>query len=264
MRDVAVSVDGLPIHYEVQGQGLPALVFIHGWSCDDSYWQKQMDYFAPHYTVVSISLGGHGDSGLNRDTWTMSAFGQDVVAVVEKLDLHQVVLIGHSMGGTVSVEAARRLPAQVIGLVGVDTFKKLGQTRTKAELDALAPFYSDFVSATNDFVRTRMFVPTSDIALVETIANDMAAAPPRVARGAMEQLFSHDAEVRAGLQALQVPMVLINSDFVPTDKETAESCGITVESMSGVGHFVMLEDPEAFNHILGNAVQRILAGRTVE
>ena len=66
-----------------------------------------MDHFAFQYTVVAIDLGGHRESGLNQDTWTMVAFGQDVVAVVEQLELHQVILIGNSMGGTVSVEAAR-------------------------------------------------------------------------------------------------------------------------------------------------------------
>src|SRR5262245_7744994 len=113
MSDVTLSVDGVPIHYDVQGDGLPALVFIHGWSCDRSYWRKQMKYFAPRYTVVAIDLGGHGDSGLNRETWTTPAFGEDVVAVVETLGLTQVVLIGHSMGGAVSVEAAQRIPARV-------------------------------------------------------------------------------------------------------------------------------------------------------
>jgi pimeloyl-ACP methyl ester carboxylesterase len=75
MRDFAVSADGVLINYEVQGHRLPALIFIHGWSCDLTYWQKQVDYFASRYTVVAIDLGGHGDSGLNRDRWTMPAFG---------------------------------------------------------------------------------------------------------------------------------------------------------------------------------------------
>lgn len=265
MHNVAISADGLPIHYEVQGQGVPVLVFIHGWSCDRGYWQKQIDHFASHYTVVAVDLGGHGDSGLNRDTWTMEAFGQDVAAVVEQLDLHQVVLIGHSMGGTVSVEAAQRMPTQVIGIIGVDTFKNLGQTFTKAEIDTiLAPYYADFVQSTNAAVRAGMFIPTSDTVLVDTIAGDMAAAPPEVGIGAIEQLYGHAAQRRARLEVLQMPIFLINSDFSPTDIEAAARYGITVESMSGVGHFVMREDPETFNRILGNAVEKILVGRTME
>ena len=97
MKDVAISPDGVPIYYETQGTGQPALVFVHGWSCDRSYWERQVGHFAHQYQVVAIDLAGHGESGLNRQAWTMPAFGEDVVVVVEKLGLEQVVLIGHSM-----------------------------------------------------------------------------------------------------------------------------------------------------------------------
>ncbi len=99
MRDVAASADGIPLAYEVHGTGRPALVFVHGWSCDRRYWSKQIDYFAQRYQVVVLDLAGHGESGLGRRAWTIPAFGQDVVAVVEKLGLKEAVLIGHSMGG---------------------------------------------------------------------------------------------------------------------------------------------------------------------
>ena len=59
----------------------------------------------------------------------MPAFGADVVAVIEKLGLRDVVLIGHSMGGDVIVEAARALPERIIGLVWVDTYNTLGNSR---------------------------------------------------------------------------------------------------------------------------------------
>ena len=95
---IAISVDGVPIHYDVQGNGATALVFVHGWCCDRHYWDRQVSHF-PHYTVATLDLAGHGESGRDRTRWTMPAFGQDVVAVVEQLGLEQVVLIGHSMGG---------------------------------------------------------------------------------------------------------------------------------------------------------------------
>ncbi len=270
MHRVATSADGLPIHYDViyyegpqddaQGVGVPALVFIHGWSCDRSYWRQQMDEFAAQYTVVAIDLGGHGDSGLDRDAWTMAAFGQDVVAVVEQLNLEQVVLVGHSMGGTVCVEAAQQMPARVRGIVGVDTFKRLGHIRTAAEIEqGMNPVRHDFAQATDALVRANMFTPASDPGLVDRIARDMAAAPPHVAIDAAERLFGNDAKLQAGLRRLQVPVSLINSDFVPTHKAASERFGINVALMSGVGHFVMLQDPAAFNVRLGKAVKSILA-----
>src|SRR4030042_643712 len=98
---IARSADGVPIHYDVRGNGAIALVFVHGWCCNRHHWDRQMSYFAPHYTVVSLDLAGHGESGCNRTRWTIPSFGQDVVAVVGQLGLEQVVLIGHSMSGPV-------------------------------------------------------------------------------------------------------------------------------------------------------------------
>ena len=63
--------------------------------------------------MLAIDLAGHGDSGLNRKEWTIEAFDEDVVAVVSKFNLAQVVLIGHSWGGGVIIEASRRMPNNV-------------------------------------------------------------------------------------------------------------------------------------------------------
>ena len=128
------SADGVSIAYQVVGSGQPALVFVHGWCCDQSYWDSQVPYFSQRYKVVTIDLAGHGDSGLNRRTWTMAEFGNDVVAVVKELDLDRVVLIGHSMGGFVVAEAERRMPKRVIGLVGADTFHKSSKYLLKNNL----------------------------------------------------------------------------------------------------------------------------------
>ena len=62
---------------------------------------------------MSIDLAGHGESGLQRKLWTIEAFGGDVAAVVKKLGLKRVILIGHSTGGDVIAEAARQLGVDV-------------------------------------------------------------------------------------------------------------------------------------------------------
>src|SRR5687767_1979210 len=110
--------DGVDIRYEVAGSGEPALVFVHGWSCDRTYWRPQIEHFSKSRRVVTLDLGGHGASSLGRKDWTMEAFAGDVRAVVEGLGLKRVVLVGHSMGGPVSLEAARMMPDRVAAVVG--------------------------------------------------------------------------------------------------------------------------------------------------
>ncbi|MFC2038592.1 alpha/beta fold hydrolase, partial [Chloroflexota bacterium] len=119
------SADGVSIAYSVSGSGSPPLVFVHGWCCDKNYWDPQLSHFSQNHKVVAIDLAGHGDSGLERDEWSMSAFGEDVAAVIRELDIEQVILIGHSMGGPVIIEAAQIVPERIAGLIGVDTFQDI-------------------------------------------------------------------------------------------------------------------------------------------
>jgi pimeloyl-ACP methyl ester carboxylesterase len=261
MKDVAIAPDGVPIHFQVQGAGAPALVFVHGWCCNRGYWEEQLGHFARQYQVVAVDLAGHGESGLQRDAWTMPAFGGDVAAVVEKLELDQVVLIGHSMGGPVIVEAARRIPHRVTGLVGVDTWRTLGYIHSEQEIaNLLAPFRANFPETAAGYVR-QMFIPSSDPALAERIVSQMAAAPPAVAIGAMEANRRNDQNLMAGLRELKAPVIAINSDYRPCNVAAAEELGIKLAFMSGVGHFVMMEDAGTFNRLLADAIEEVTSAR---
>ena len=246
----ALSADGVSIRYEDLGAGDPALVFVHGWSCDRSYWSGQLEYFAQSHRVVNIDLAGHGDSGLNRTVWTMQAFGEDVSAVVNALDLRNIVLIGHSMGGKVIVEAARQLDDRVVAVVGVDTFHSGGrETPPEQQEEVFEQLAEDQAGFIATFVE-RTFVEQSDPAIEEWVKADMAAAPYASAVGARQASGSYDAT--SAVAALDVPLVLINSDFLPTDVAHLEANAeqFLFLEMSGVGHFLMLEDPETFNALL--------------
>ena len=130
----ATSPDGIPIRYHAAGRGDPALVFVHCGGCEQGFWDGQMAHFAAKHRVVALDLAGHGQSGVGRKDWTMPAFGQDVVSVVEALGLKRVVLIGHSLGGPVVLEAARRMPGRVAGLVLVDTMVDFEQRLAAEEV----------------------------------------------------------------------------------------------------------------------------------
>ena len=95
---MVTTADEISIAYEVHGEGSTALVFVHGWSCDRSYWQAQVQPFSKLYKVVTIDLGGHGESGFGRSDWTIFSFSTDVTTVIRELKLDRVILIGHSIG----------------------------------------------------------------------------------------------------------------------------------------------------------------------
>ena len=254
------SEDEVPIRYRVMGSGEPALIFIHGWSSDSTYWDAQLDFFSKRYTVVTLDLAGHGDSGTARAEWTMPAFGADVVSVAQQIPNKRLILVGHSMGGPVALEAARRLKGRIIGIVGVDTFGNIGLPRpTPKELEArVAPMRRDFATTTRDYVTRQLFTPRSDPVLVRRIAEDMATEPPGIAIGAFIGL--NTMNYAAALGDISVPIIAINSDRIPTDVERIRLHAPTfhVKLMSGVGHFLMIEDPTRFNALLDQTVQELV------
>ena len=192
---MTASDDGVAIQYQVAGLGSPVLVFVHCWCCHQSFWDAQVPYFAQKQRVVTLDLAGHGGSGADREKWTIPSFGRDVVSVVDKLDLEQMILVGHSMGGPVILEAARHMPERVIGLVGVDNFQDMGERWPQEELDKfLAAMRADFEGTTRNFVLT-MFPPAADSVLVGRVAAD----PTKSTQGCYEPTL---AEMRDGRETI--------------------------------------------------------------
>jgi pimeloyl-ACP methyl ester carboxylesterase len=253
--DRTTPVAGGHISYEVRGGGRP-LVFVHGWSCDRTYWRGQMDEFAKRHRVVAIDLGGHGDSNIDRDDWTMSSFGADVTSVIEALDLDDAVLVGHSMGGDVVVEAARRLPGRISGLVWVDVYKELGEKREFDVAAFTAPFEADFAGTTRGFVRG-MFAAGAPRSLVDRISEDMAGAPRDIALAAMRSAVTHQPHVLVALAELKLPVIAINPESPASNEASLARHGVRLVTVAETGHFPMLERPREFNRRLGQALEML-------
>lgn len=259
------SADGLPIHYTSNGHGhgKPALVFVHGWSCDLEYWDSQVAAFSGEHQVVCIDLGGHGKSGLEREDWSMRAFGTDVNTAIDALELDDVILVGHSMGGAVITEAALANPKRVRGLVGVDNMQELDFKLTDAQIDGyLAQFAADFPTVVDGWVR-QMFPAGVDSALVDRIASDMASGPPAVGLSAMGNMLRWLGNSKAAFIALPAPYLGINSDIQPTDRTglVAARPDYELRIMAGGSHFLAQERPDEFNALLAECVASLIAKR---
>ncbi|QOC23222.1 alpha/beta hydrolase [Wenzhouxiangella sp. AB-CW3] len=259
---ITESADGVPISFEVIGEGEPTLVFVHGWSCDGRYWREQVEHFAANHRLVLVDLAGHGHSGTAREDYTMEAFGQDVYSVVEAIGADEVILIGHSMGGPVSANAARLMPESVLGIVGVDTFQSVAGFGSREEIEQmLAPLHADFVSGAREFV-AGMFGPGTDTRLRDWVVADMSAAPPSVAISAMENMMEAylQGEVKALFEQLELPVWAINADFWPTDVETNRQYmhSFEIKVMEEVDHFLHMGRPDAFNSKLEQVLEVLI------
>jgi pimeloyl-ACP methyl ester carboxylesterase len=102
----------------------------------------------------------------------------------------------------------------------------------------------------------RSFFPSNaDPALVDWVATDMASAPPDVALSAIRSSFRHAREMPNLIRDLGVPVIAINPDDAPTNLDSMSKFKINVKIMKGVGHFLMMEDPDRFTGLLLEAVE---------
>lgn len=242
------SADGSPIFYGSRGEGETTIVFVHCWTCNHQFWEPQIEYFSQDYKVVWLDLAGHGKSGSQRQEYTMSAFGNDVAAVVNQVATDKVILVGHSMGGPVVIEAAKLLGDRVIGIVGVDTFYTPFEYPTSEEKieEFIGPFKNDFQAASEQLVNS-MFTPSADPELIETIVEQMGSADQDMAVSAMREIFRWNAQ-QAPTDLEIYSAKLRNINGAPTGKETALDESVTL--IRGVGHFVAQAKPDEFNQVL--------------
>jgi pimeloyl-ACP methyl ester carboxylesterase len=263
-----IENDGVKISYAACGQGDTTLLFVHGWCINKGYWQPQAQYFCPRYTVVSIDLPGFGQSGKNRSNWIFEAYAKDIKAVIDQLQLKNVVLIGHSMSGDLALQAANLYPDLFIALIGIDNLRKPGKPLEPADLAGANRFFDtmhmQFKSTVNKYMRPSLFQPSTDSTIVNRVMNDVFSGDSSIATSVLYNLMITAQQEQAMMQQLSQTLYLINSDVERTEIDSLNKyCrkGCEVVEVHGTGHYPMLEKPKEFNAALEKALGRIGNGK---
>ena len=246
--------DGVEIVYSAAGTGETALVFIHGGLADRTFFDGQLDAFSDRYRVIAIDLAGHGESGKQRDPWTIQRAGEDVAQVVRAENPRRVILFGNSLGGPVAIEAALLLPERALGVVGIDTFQDLGYTDTPELAKQLADmirqraeaFGRDFAGATHAMV-AMLFHADADPELMRDAERRMLRTPQDAVLRMFRGMTGYNTNNAA--RRLTVPLRSINGDLFPTDIDRIRTVKPDFDAivMKHMGHYPMLERPDEFN-----------------
>lgn len=256
--------DNSTLHYELRGDGDITLLFVHGLFADSSYWKAQSDYFSREYTVVTVDLPGHGASANSSGAWSIERFGEDLAALIGRLDLHNLVLIGHSMGAQVVLETADAWPQAVKGIIAIDFFKNAGTPMTpeiQAQADGLVhDLHQNFADTAEKYVHMVLVTPQTDKEVTGRIVRDFRKANQDMGKLLLPAVFNYAMRERALLQKLPVKLYLINVDYMPTNEAplkeyTAASYHIT--HMPGTSHYPMIENPDLLNQLLEETIKDI-------
>ncbi|MDP3581170.1 MAG: alpha/beta hydrolase [Ignavibacteria bacterium] len=251
------SPDGVEIAYSVYGKGEPALIFVHGWGWDQSLWKEHVAKFSSKYKVVTLDLAGHGESGKKRKSFTIKAFGSDVVSVINKLQLKKVILVGHSMGGIINLEVYRQLKDKVVGIIGADTYQlfQKGENPKSAE-DYLSTFKENYLGSVREYVRT-LFLESADTAFVEKMVKKMQKLPSEIGTDIFRNVYQYNS-----LQAvtdLQPRIIAVNGQkFKVKEAENIKILpNFSARIIRGTGHFPMIEKPQEFDEKLQEAIDEL-------
>ncbi len=248
MDNFVKSKDDQSIHFKISGKGEVTLFFVHGWLGNLHWWDHQHDAFAGQFQIVQMDLVGHGKSSKTRQVWSIDSFAEDVVAVIKQLALKNVILIGHSMSGSIVVRAANSLPAIVKKIILVDTIHHVARMPT---MDQVAPLFTglknDYQGTIFNMVPMYMFAKTSPSAVKEKIIAEFAVADPDVAISSLAPFYS--TPIEESCRSLEIPVRAIQSNLYPTDAEMNKLYFKDYDHkiITGVGHYPMLEAPTEFN-----------------
>ncbi len=146
----------------------PVLFFVHGLGLNSLFWKYAVQHLMNDFRCIAIDLPGHGESWQQRGNFSMSFFALVVRSIIEEMKLHDVTLVGHSMGGQISLIVALQMPAVVNRLVlvssaGIETFtddeaQKIIQGaeylyKTPADVNHILSMYAPHFSMHADRVR---------------------------------------------------------------------------------------------------------------
>jgi 3-oxoadipate enol-lactonase len=258
------ELNGINLYFELHGQGRPVFVFVHGGMCDHRDWARQVRQLKLKYSVLTLDLRCHGLTKGAFEDCRIERWADDVSTLIDVLKLKSVALIGHSLGARIVVEAAARNPGAVGTLVLLDGSRMYGGfSATKASSPGTTAEVATGHAALAAILDA-LIGPHADAATRSYLMKNLSGAPPALMQAAVDTIRDWDlGRADAAFAALRkdLPMLVVQSTyhdrFTPRyslesdgqrtpylDFVEAAHPGATVKTLSGAGHFCMLERSE--------------------
>jgi pimeloyl-ACP methyl ester carboxylesterase len=273
-----VSVNGITLAYDDIGSGENTLVLVHGHPFNRSMWRPQLEAFGqgdpipprekPGWRLIVPDLRGYGESSVVPGRTTLDVFARDIAALLDLLDITNILIGGLSMGGQIVMEFCRLYPQRVRGILLAATFPKAETEEGKSNRAAMADrLLREGVDRYAEEVLPKMLAPGS-IATLPSVAehvrgmmrgtNPVGAAA--ALRGRAERPDYEDT-----LAHLNVPaLIVVGDEDAFTTRADAERMQALLQGselvwMKGVGHMPNLERERTFNRAVWSWLGRVEA-----
>lgn len=252
------SFDGVSISFDNKGEGEPAIILVHGWSNTREIWDAQISYFSEKYQVIAVDLPGFGNSGNNRSDWSIASYAEDISTIIHQLRLNKVVLVGFSIGAPIVIEAALKVPDQVIGVVLVDDLHEVEMKIPPPMAHFLDSTMMDLVTnpTKEKLIGGGFFKKNVDSAYLRVVSflDGVSHVGWRESLGGSMEW--RNEQCINSIQSVKAPIISINSDVQPTNVEAFRKYVPTYKAniVEDVGHLIMWDNTEKFNQLLEESI----------
>lgn len=263
----------ISIAYMDEGKGTTTLLFIHGLANYAPVWQYQISDLKNSYRCIALDLPGNGYSSRGDYPYTMFFYAETIARFIEALDLKNVVLVGHSMGGQISLVLALRYPHLIQKLVliasaGLEYFAKHEVMMMQGVLNMGALFASDEFHLQQAIEQSFYSSQNEGGKIIEQLQTFMKLHPSKQWRDMSiksingmlnEQVQQFLPEIQVpthilfGKHDALIPNTLVHFGETPTSiaqKSAALIPNGTFTVISNAGHFVQIEKHQEVNNTI--------------
>jgi pimeloyl-ACP methyl ester carboxylesterase len=262
------------IHHGVTGQGRPPIVFVHGFACAHTDWDAQVAHFSPRHQSIAVDLRGHGASPGTAAECSIERYGADVAEVMRTLALPPAVLVGHSMGCRVVIEAALQAPAHTAAVILVDGSQFAAEMAAILQQRFATP---DGYATMTGSIFQDMFTARSEPTVAASVIERARRLPRPIGEKMLTDLQRYDAgRLTRCLASLCVPVMALQATYSNAQRERRTmSTGQTtpyldllrasvpsarIEIIADTGHFPQLDASAQTNALIDRFLATPQAG----
>lgn len=233
------------LHVDDGGTGGIPVLFVHSFAGSTAHWLPQLVHLRRSRRAVALDLRGHGQSQPppNGD-FAVRSLVDDVLTVADGLDIERFVLVGHSLGGAVSVACAGAEPDRVAGLLLAGT---PGKTPADQAQQVLTAMEHDYDTVAGDY--WKQLLTNAHPSVHDQVTRDLREMPRDAAMSIIRAIFEFDP--LPVLRAYHGPVWIVTTPHGESPAALHRQLpAIPHLTVPGTSHWVQLDKPETFNRLL--------------
>lgn len=264
--DLMIEVNNFNLSYDDVGEGRIPIIFLHGFPFDKSMWKEQCEFLKTTYRLIAFDIRGFGKSTDENTPLNMSLFADDLIQFMNKLEIDKAIICGLSMGGFITLNAAKRYPERFEALILCDTQCIADTLEVKEKrIKAIAEIENNGVTNFNEGFVKSVFHEDSLENKKELVANlrsVVSANSQHIITQGLLALASRN-ETCSILNKINIPTLIIcgREDKVTPLKESEflkeHIEGSILKVIDNAGHVSNLEQPREFNECISEFLMNL-------